>query len=161
MVPTMHHITLQTGHVAQQARQDVSDEAVATVNKMFEGILAGKDVSLSAIPGYVVNGARAKDSLMVTLWRDDELGCIPVLTTGIALDACDSSRLWGYLCSIGNPEYGISTPPTPWIADRLEPGMGILDPVTLTKLLTWTGDWARTLGWSWAEYISAERRRRS
>lgn len=158
MVPIMNHITLQTGHVARQPRQHVSDDAMAKVSKMFEGILAGRYIALPGFPGYVVNGNRSGDALIVTLWHVDGRGRIPVLTTGVALDACDSNCLWESLCPTGSPEFDTAppTPPTPWIADRLEPGLGLLAPLTMFDLLTWTGDWAMTLGWSWAEHVRAE-----
>ena len=158
MISTMHHVTIQSGHVALQARHEVSDFAVATVGKMFDGILAGKHVPLHACPGYVVSGTRSGSALIATLWHVDKRGRVPVLTTGVALHECDSSRLWDSLFLTGNSLCGTAgpTPPTPWIADRLELGLCSLDLHMSIDLMGWSGDWARTLGWSWAEHVRAE-----
>lgn len=149
----LHHVTLTTGHVARQRREDISDAAVEAVSEMLDGILQGAHVAVPGQPRYRANGTHHGRDLIVTLWAGPWEARSPILTTGVALKSRSAPRLWRELHA--HPETlpmplataAEAPPPTPWIADRLEAGA-----IQHTDALAWTGDWSRCLGWAWMEY---------
>lgn len=151
----LYHVTLMTGHVARQSRDDVSQDAIDVVAELLDGILQGAHLPLP-VPGYLVNGTHFGRDLIATVWRGPWVTRVPILTTGVGLRSRSAPRLWRELHA--HPEAlpaPLATdvnapPPVPWIADRIEAGA-----LLHTDALAWTGDWARCLGWAWMDYVSA------
>lgn len=153
----LHHVTLTTGHVRRQARDEVGEDAIAAVAELLDGILQGARMPVR-VPGYLVNGRHLGRDLITTVWRGPWEDRRPVLTTGVGLRSRSAPRLWRILHDhqetlpaplVTDPGH---PPPVPWVADRIEIGAALHPDV-----LEWTGDWARCLGWAWADYSAASR----
>ncbi len=145
MTAYIHHVTLQTGHVARQSRAEVGDAAIAALSDLLDSALTGGRPAVPGFVTYAVTGAQQGRDLVATLWRGDA----PILTTAVALRSRSAPALWRLLHHgrddlATDPE---SPPPAPWCADRLEVGA-----LLHREALAWTGDYARCLAWAWVAY---------
>lgn len=153
----IHHVTLQTGHVARQYRKDVSDEAIDRVSEILDSLLTGGKPAVPGQPEFWVDGAHQGKVLTVTLWtgmRDDG---DPILSTVTCLKSRSSPAAWRLIHDSATVPYvtdPTNPPPAPWTADRIETGflpMAEAAAMRGEKSL-WTGDLARCLAWAWMEY---------
>ena len=144
------HVTLNTGHVAKQRREDVGEAAVAGLSDLLDGILQGARLPVPGCDGYLVNASHAGHGLIATVWRGPWTNPVPILTTATALKSRSAPELWHLMHDQSTVPLMTDreTPPrTPWQADRIEVG-GMM----YADALTWTGDFSRSLAWSWAAY---------
>jgi len=132
---SLHHITLDTGHVRQSPRSEVSDAAVTLVRQQIEEALAGMSPEIQ--PGYVLR-VSAADGGMVATVATSALG--PLCTLTVASDARLSRALWDMLEADAPP------PEPPWCAVRLYPALE----ADLDAAL-WLGDFSRVAAWAWLE----------
>lgn len=150
MAGYIHHVTLNTGHVARQRRDHISEEAVAALADTLDGILQGAHMPVPGFPGYLINGRHHMHDLIATVWHGPWDQRIPILTTATALKSRSAPALWRLLHDQSTVPLATSSdgvPPAPWQADRIEAGAA-LHP----DALSWTGDLSRCLAWTWAEY---------
>lgn len=140
----VHHVTLDTGHVRQSPRSEVSDDAVAMLQPLLERVLSGEHVPIA---GLTMNGTAEDGACIVTLSQTG----VPVVTIGIASHSRGGALLWPVLHQSSplaaprtSPE---QIPPEPWCATRLQPGVVL---ITLDELLM-LGDIERCLAWAWID----------
>src|SRR5690606_8342415 len=81
MTRYIHHVTLQTGHVARQYRRDVSDEAIEAVSALLDSVLTGGQPAVPGFPDFWVSGSHEGRVLVVTLWTGMRDEGIPILTS--------------------------------------------------------------------------------
>lgn len=146
----IYHVTLTTGHVAQQRRADIGDTAIEALSDTLDGILQGGRMPLPGFPGFFVNGTHHGHDLITTLWSGPWEAREPILTTATALKSRSAPALWRLMHD--QATLPVVTDPTkppkaPWQADRLEIGA-----ITNTDALSWTGDFSRSLAWAWHDY---------
>lgn len=150
MTKYIHHVTLNTGHVARQERAAISDGAIAALADTLDGILQGAHVPVPGCEGYLINGSHHAHDLIATVWRGPWERRIPIITMATALKSRSSPALWRMMhdqSTVPLATRADAPPPAPWQADRIEaPAMAHPD------ALEWTGDLSRCLAWAWAEY---------
>ncbi len=152
---SIHHVTLLTGNAVARPRTVVPDAMIDALSELLDSILMGGRPELPFDPSFRVSGTHEGSCLIVTLWKQVNGTDAPLLTTAVALDNKGAARLWkilhqpsGLPCAT-DPK---RPPKAPWIADRIELGAA-----ACPEAFTWTGDWARCLGWAWA--VNARRPR--
>lgn len=158
----IHHVTLQTAHVARQYRGDVSDDAVRVVSAMLDEMLSGRQPDVPGFPDFWLSGTQEGHTLVATIWtgmRAD--GRIPVLTSMTCLKSRAGPGAWRAIHDGATLPYNTdptNPPSAPWTADRLEIGYFDIAAAAMARgeRGLWTGDFARCLAWAWAE-----RRKRS
>lgn len=153
----IHHVTLQTGHVARQYRRDVSDEAVDAVSALLDSLLTGGQPAVPGQPEFWVSGVHEGKVLMVTLWTGMRDEGIPILTSVTCLKSRASPAAWRVIHDSATVPYvtdPTNPPPAPWTADRIETGFLPMAEAAVQRGETslWTGDFARCLAWAWMEY---------
>lgn len=151
---TLHHVTLQTGHVRESPRSEVRDEVVRELAPLLHRVAGGREEPVPWVEGgYTLTGAAAGDVAIVTVWGPRVEGIpAPVVTVGIAAGQEEAGRLWAllhqpYEAQLGEPVTPADQPPPlPWCAARLEVGAAIH-----VDVLPWMGDLERCLAWAWVE----------
>jgi len=157
MTRYIHHVTLQTGHVARQYRRDVSDEAIEAVSALLDSVLTGGQPAVPGFPDFWVSGSHEGRVLVVTLWTGMRDEGIPILTSATCIKSRASPAAWRALHENAVVPYQTDPdnhPPAPWTADRLETGYLPMAEAAVQRGETslWTGDFARCLAWAWMEY---------
>lgn len=153
----IHHVTLQTGHVARQYRREVSDEAIVSITKMLDAVFADGKSAVPGFPGFWVSGVPDGRSLTITLWTGAGDNRLPILTSTTCLKSRSSIGAWRALHDSATLPYATDPsdpPPAPWTADRLEIGYNVLagNAIARGEASFWTGNFARCVAWAWAEY---------
>lgn len=149
----IHHVTLNSGHVARQPRSSISDEAIAALADTLDGILQGGRMPVPGRDGYLINGSHHGTDLIVTVWRGPWERRKPIITMATALKSRSAPSLWRLMhdqSTVQLKTNAATVPPAPWQADRIE-GTAFL----AHDALEWTGDLSRCLAWAWAEYRGA------
>lgn len=145
----LHHLTLVTGHVTRQRREDVEDAAVGRVQEMLDSALTGGRPEV--LPGHVLTAANeGAKNIIATVSAcgiGDGTRDMPFVTMGVALRSRSAHRLWRALVGLVDSDPAISPPQAPWLAVHLWPTVA-LDP----SALQWLVDFERCLGWAWMEY---------
>lgn len=151
------HVTLTTGNVVPQTREDVDAQALARVARLLRDALEGGEPEV--LIGYTMRAKARGPNLTATLHAGEAL----ILTTAVALRSRNAPALWQQMHDTADPALGPlvtarGTPPrVPWIADRIERGMALAllaagKDGDLTGVPNWTGAWAVLIGWAWMEY---------
>lgn len=149
----INHVTLNSGHMASQRREDVGEATIAALSDMLDGLLTGARLPVPGQPSYLLSATQTGHNLIVTLWRGPWERRQPILTTATALKSRSAPGLWRMLhetSSVPLATDPASPPSVPWTADRIELG-ALLD----ASPLAWTGDMARCLAWAWHSYRRA------
>lgn len=147
------HITLTSGHRRRSFRSEVSGHAIGFLRPLLERAIGGERVKIPKFPGYTITAAEHGRCLILTLWGDAgeaELEAVPILTTGVAGHSRCGAHLWRILHEpVPGPPLATSaeeTPPAPWVADRIEVGVALH-----MDAMEWTGDFCRSVAWTWLE----------
>jgi hypothetical protein len=151
---TLHHITLNTGHV--RADSPRSEVLATTIDRLIPVMDAALDPDLAAsisLPGgrFRLSAGCAGETLLVTLLGMDAGQWIPIMQMGVGPEVSeDGTRLWLLLQAGGairrtRPDV---VPPAPWCAARLLPG-AVLFPQVVHQL----GDLERGIAWTWIEML--------
>lgn len=148
----IHHVTLNTGEVRRSPRGEVDDETISALKPMVVKMLAG---GKPGIPNtdYFINGAGDGNSLVVTIWADDET---PVVTIAVVLHSKRGAGLWRMM---HDKHKGLALktlpddyPPAPWLAARFDPGFYLYN-----DTWDWLGDFERCLAWTFYEIKNKKR----
>jgi hypothetical protein len=153
MTRYIHHVTLSSGDVRRSPRDEVEDEAIASLHDFIATMIAGGCPAIPNFPAYTMTGAGEGKCLIATVWRDDA----PIVTIGVAGRSTCGATLWRLmhdqisqmpvLATAGQP-----CPPEPWCAARLDIGTVILQrdrPQEWTATMGWLGNFERCLAWAW------------
>jgi|HigsolmetaAR202D_1030399.scaffolds.fasta_scaffold13436_5 hypothetical protein len=157
MTRYIHHVTLQSGHVARQYRKDVSDAAINAMSALLDSILTGGRPAVPGYPDFWVDGAHEGRVLVVTLWTGMRDEGIPILTSATCIKSRASPAAWRALHESAVIPYRTDPndyPPAPWTADRLEVGYLPMAEAAMQRgeNALWTGHFARCIAWAWMEY---------
>lgn len=150
----IYHVTMSSGHVAKQYRRDIMDEVIADLSETLDGILQGAYMPVPGFADYLVNGTHTGSNLIATVWSGPRDSLRPILTTATALKSRSSPKLWRLMHDQATTPFvtdPAAPPKAPWTADRIEVGM-----LYSMSASSWTGDFARCLAWTWAEYAQQE-----
>jgi hypothetical protein len=138
----IHHLTLNTGHVAHQYRVMVSDEAVAAVSDVLDAALQGGRPGIPGCAGYHLRASHQGRNLVATVTAGDGPDAPAILITGVCLKSRDAPGMWSKVMQRAGQH-----PPVPFCVDLLPSAADHhLD------AMAWTGDWSRCLAWAWLEY---------
>ena len=146
----IHHVTLNSGHVAQQRRDDIDDDVIAALADTLDGILQGGRMPVPGCDGYLINGSHHMSDLIATVWRGPWESRVPIVTMATALKSRSAPSLWRLMheqSTVPLKTTAEKVPPAPWQADRIE-APAMLHP----DALEWTGDLSRCIALAWAEY---------
>lgn len=147
-VPSLTHITLDTGHISSTSRGDVPESHIESMAGLIRSAkaerLSGTDTDFHQfkIPfdsRYTAMLSMDGTNLLTTLMHQS-FG--PVLTFGTALRPEDGAVLWSLLGGEG------TQPPVPWCAVKFELGM-LLAAQCIQKDVKWFGSFERDLAWGW------------
>lgn len=144
------HITLTTGHVAHQGREDVSDATLAVVVPWLRAALSsGQPEPIPAVPGgYAAVALQQDGALVVTVYGPSpDIGQrMPLATFGVAARSRHASMLWDMLMHTQPAVLPrLQQPGTPWCA--VVPYPMLLDHPDAAE---WLGDLERCIAWAWA-----------
>jgi hypothetical protein len=150
---SLAHITLTTGHARASPRSEVGDHIVSILQPILERALKGERVPVPGQPGFTLSGVRHLDCCILTVWASApdtaRPQSVPVVTSGVAAGEAGAQELWRLMhetTDLGPATTPQEAPPAPWCADRIELG-ALRNPVAMS----WTGDLARCLAWTWIE----------
>lgn len=139
----INHITINTGHCRKTYPSEISKDIYMTLFRIFRDAQApnGCDIMENE---FNVKITGDKIGYLCTLFKYDS-GCkVPVLTSAYSKVDKDG-ELWDMLFQnmtapllVERPEM----PELPYIADRIEMGMGLFPGVS-----SFTGDFSRCMGW--------------
>ena len=161
---TMAHITLDTGHVRQTPRSEVSERGLRDARTFVERALRRGDKGTAFFCDLFLTASVEGNSLMVTAWRRSELlrgSLVPILTFGVAPDQDNAALLWQHLhdYAVRGPMEDLKTdrdavPDAPWVAARLD--IGVVDDqgdITeqMNEAVAVLADFERCVAWAWLE----------
>lgn len=143
----LHHITLTTGDSRRSWRHEVDPEIMPQLHAMVEAARAPDGVAIPAVEPpcrlYLEDTARCA---MFSI----QLGGEPVVTFAVAAHQRCGAQHWLTLIETARVPCRSTAedrPETPWLAARLEPGMGLLSRDSILML----GDLERIIAWAWLD----------
>lgn len=137
----INHVTLTTGHIRKSYPDEIDKALYFRINRIIRESEQPAGAPLEQFPGYRVKTIRVPGGAVATLYGSSGL---PVLTTGCRLDDSDGN-LWTMLhkTSASIVTRADEFPPSPYVADRIEPGARMHP-----DALLWTADFARCFAWA-------------
>ncbi|PZU81411.1 MAG: hypothetical protein DI530_02835 [Sphingomonas sp.] len=144
MTTYLHHLTVNTGHLARSPRHEVADDVVNAVRVMIETMLRDGSADLP-VPGYRIIGERSGPALTLTIMGGED----PLAT--LAIDTRDrvGRGVWPALMSAVekvDPDLVMPAPAAPYVATMLWPAINLE-----MDAAVWIGDFGRCVGWAWLE----------
>ena len=155
----IHHLTITTGHSRRSNRHEIAPQVLADLRGMLAAALppgaqTGRiDLTMIEPAGHWLRLTRHGRCLLCTLMRDD----VPLVTFGIATHSRCGAGMWRALLRDADilpdarPPDPARAPQEPWIAARLEPGLGLAPDAA-----QWAGDLERCVAWAWLDYIQGK-----
>lgn len=152
MTPTLRHLTIQTGHVAETSRADVSDRVLMQLQPLIDsycgGLVPTTDLHVSVMRPGETDRARPIEGLAGFTIQQGWGG--PTLATNIVCwDDSLADQGWDMLCApalspvTGNPI--VRPAGTPWLATTLHLDALAAAPRDTLQML---GDLERCLAWA-------------
>lgn len=144
----LQHITLTTGDTRQSWRHEVADDLMPMLTALIE---SAREDGRALLPGLQPQcWLRIEDTSKCAIVNIDTADRVPLVTMAIATHSRCGAKLWRLLhetARIPAATDALRTPPEPWIAARLEPGIATLTPDATMAL----GDLERCIAWAWIE----------
>lgn len=150
----LHHVTLNTGHVARTSRADVGEAAIARLVPWLERALALGEALPLPVPelSHFAACARVDDgALVVTVYAPSGPhvagkpadATMPVIVFAVGRRSRSGRRVWDALAELSGMT-AADVPPSPWIAVQLLPTLA-----AHADASRWLGDFERCAAWAW------------
>lgn len=141
----IQHITLTTGHVTQQPRSAISDEAMAVVVQWLRDAIAVESLPVPGVADCCASALVSDGALVVTVSNATPGVSMPLATFGVAVRSRHAANLWEMMSGMPGVRLGLRQPTTPWCAVVPYPTL-----VAIPSAQDWLGDFERTVAWAWA-----------
>lgn len=142
----INHYTVNTNHLRESPRSEVTKEALEFCTEILNTMLTGKSADI--VDSYKIHGTIEKNYCLAVIFKATDKNKTPLIKIGITNNENEAKTVW--LAIANNDDLPITNlPSTPFVIARIT-DHGISD----FELLQWVGDFERVLAWAWIEKIN-------
>lgn len=145
------HITLQTAHIRNCEKKEVSEEALAYCDSLIEQCLLNPQAKKPiAVDGYSVTMSSTYSALVVTVWYGTQ-NPLPIVTFSCVTKSRNSLKIWRELhryATLPTQTQEHNPPQTPYLAVSLH-----ATAIDYSDAINWLGDFERCVAWAWIDYL--------